>query len=482
MIADSPWCLLSSINPNNAAAFINDRRTNGFNTLLISVLTDTYIFGPANSQLYNGTLPFTNMIRGGYYNITNFNNAYFSYLDTVVNMCESNGIEVILFPMETGGLLNTMLANGSNACFLYGQYIGNRYKNFPNIIWANGNDYSWNVTDDPYVKAMALGMLSQDTNHLQTLEIQPTPSAALDDPAWASVVNLNWAYTYYATYPEVLYAYETYTNLPLIMGETFYEWSPFYTAGNGPEPTLDNVIRRQEWWDALSGEAGQIYGNNYTYQFASGWQENLDTIGVAQLQYCDNLLLSNEWYSLVPDANNTFVIGGHGTYNASDSVITNSTYVLGARTPDGVLGIIYIPARTTITLAMSSFTNVVTAQWYDPGSGVYSTVSGSPFSNTGTEAFTPPRSNSVGDTDWVLVLKVPPTPQITDFNLNGDDFVVSFNTVIGENYQLQGTTDLESGEWISIGASTPGTGGIVQISGSGAASQSQQFYRVETGF
>jgi hypothetical protein len=314
------------------------------------------------------------------------------------------------------------------------------------------------------------------------LEIQPTPSAALDDPAWASVVNLNWAYTYYATYPEVLYAYETYTNLPLIMGETFYEWSPFYTAGNGPEPTLDNVIRRQEWWDALSGEAGQIYGNNYTYQFASGWQENLDTIGVAQLQYCDNLLLSNEWYSLVPDANNTFVIGGHGTYNASDSVITNSTYVLGARTPDGVLGIIYIPARTTITLAMSSFTNVVTAQWYDPGSGVYSTVSGSPFSNTGTEAFTPPRSNSVGDTDWVLVLKVPPTPQITDFNLNGDDFVVSFNTVIGENYQLQGTTDLESGEWISIGASTPGTGGIVQISGSGAASQSQQFYRVETGF
>jgi hypothetical protein len=377
-----------------------------------------------------------------------------------------------------------MLANGTNACYLYGQYIGNRYKGFTNIIWASGNDYNWSAANDAYVKAIANGILSEDTNHLQTVElyIPPPADVSSDDPNWTNILGVNWAYTYYATYPEMLHAYQTYANLPLIMGESYYEWSPFYTGGKGPGPTLDNVIRRQEWWDALSGESGQIYGNNYTYQFAGGWQQNLDSVGVAQLQYCNNLLLSNEWYNLVPDANNTFVIAGHGTYNASDSIITNSTYVLGARTPDGVLGIIYLPAKTTITVAMSLFTNTVTAQWYDPGSGVYSTVSGSPFSNSGTETFTPPRSNSVGDTDWVLLLKAPVMPQITGFNLSGDDFMVSFNTVMGENYQLQSTTNLESGAWVSIGASTPGTGGTVQISGSGAASETQQFYRVEMGF
>ena len=480
MIADSPWCILSSITPDQAAAYINDRRTNGFNTLLIAVLTDSYIVGPANGQLYNGTLPFTNTLRNGDYNITNFNSSYFSYVDTVVGMCASNGIEAILYPMETGGWLNTMLANGTNACYLYGQYIGNRYKNFTNIIWASGNDYAWNTTDDPYVKALAQGILSRDTNHMQTVEIYETPIVSLDDPAWDSIVNLNWAYTFYATYAEMLYAYETYTNIPLIMGESYYEWSPFYGAGNGPEPTLDNVIRRQEWWDALSGESGQIYGNNYTYQFAGGWQQNLDSVGVTQLQYCDNLLLSNEWYNLVPDTNHTFVIAGYGTYNDDDSTITNSTYVLGAQTPDGALGIIYIPAHTTITVTMSRFANSVTARWFDPGSGTYSTVSGSPFSNTGTQTFTPARNNSIGDTDWVLLLTAPTTPQIANFSLSGGDFIVSFNTILGQNYELQTMTNLENGVWVSMGTSVPGTGGIVQITNT--VSQSQQFYRVEASF
>lgn len=482
MIADSPWCLLSSIDQQDATAYINDRGTNRFNTLLISVLTDSYIEGPANGQLYDGTLPFTNTIRGGDYNITNFNGSYFSYLDTVVSMCASNGIEVILYPMETGGWLNTMLANGVNACYLYGQYIGNRYKNSPNIIWASGNDYFWSTTDDPYVEAVARGILSKDTNHMQTSEIEPNPDVSLDDPAWDSIVNLNWAYTYYATYSEMLFAYQTYTNIPLIMGESYYEWSPFYGAGNGPEPTLDNVIRRQEWWDALSGESGQIYGNNYTYQFAGGWQENLDSIGVVQLQYLDNLLMSNEWYDLVPDTGNAFVTAGYGTYNASDSTITNSTYVLGAYTPDGALGIVYIPVHTTISVAMSLFKNPVVAQWCDPGSGTYSTVPGSPFSNTGTQNFTPAKTNSLKDTDWVLLLKSPLVPQIAGFQLNGGDFIVSVNTVLGQSYELQGTTNLDSGDWISIGTSIPGTGGIVQIAATANASQSQQFYRVQAGF
>ena len=480
MVADSPWCLLSSISQDDAAGFINDRSTNGFNTLLIAVLTDTYISGPANSALYNGTLPFTNNLRSGYYNITNFNNAYFSYLDTALNMCASNGIVVLLFPMETGGLLHTMLANGTNACYLYGQYIGNRYKNFPNIIWANGNDYQWNTTDDPYVEAIARGILSKDTNHLQTLEIQPYPDAALDDPAWDSIVNLNWVYTYDATYSEMLHAYQTYTNLPMIMGESFYEWSPFYTGGNGPEPTLDNVIRRQEWWDALSGETGQIYGNNYTFPFTPGWQAYVDSVGVTQLKYLDNLLESNEWYNLVPDIKNTFVTAGYGTSNSSDYVITNSTFVLGASTPDGALGIVYIPNRTTITVAMSLFTNTVVAQWYDPGNGSYSAVTGSPFSNIGTKTFTPAPTNSLGDTDWVLLLKAPVTPQIGGVSMSGSDFVVNVPTILGQNYELFGTTNLQGGAWVSLGTAS-GTGGTVQIA-TPIASQSQQFYRVEAGF
>jgi hypothetical protein len=48
----------------------------------------------------------------------------------------------------------------------------------------------------------------------------------------------------------------------------------------------------------------------------------------------------------------------------------------------------------------------VTARWYDPTNGIFSTISGSPFANSGSRNFTPPRKNSAGDGDWVLVLEV----------------------------------------------------------------------------
>ena len=55
---------------------------------------------------------------------------------------------VMLDPLETAGWLHTALANGPARCRAYGQYLGNRYKDFPNIIWLNGNDFQkWSVAD-----------------------------------------------------------------------------------------------------------------------------------------------------------------------------------------------------------------------------------------------------------------------------------------------------------------------------------------------
>ena len=99
-------------------------------------------------------------------------------------------------------------------CRTYGQYLGNRYKNFPNIIWISGNDFQdWsNPNDDAVVTAVALGIKSVDTNHLQTVELNYTLSSSLDDTNWAPIIGLNGAYTYSPTYDEVLHAYRQSTN------------------------------------------------------------------------------------------------------------------------------------------------------------------------------------------------------------------------------------------------------------------------------
>ena len=81
---------------------------------------------------------------------------------------------VFLDPIETGDFLLTLERNGPTASYNFGLYLGNRYKTFPNIVWASGNDYDAWVSDpmaDPVVTAVAQGLRAADPNHIQTVEL-----------------------------------------------------------------------------------------------------------------------------------------------------------------------------------------------------------------------------------------------------------------------------------------------------------------------
>ncbi len=75
-----------------------------------------------------------------------------------------------------------------------------------------------------------------------------------------------------------------------------------------------------------------------------------------------------------------------------------------AATADGTLAMAYLPAGGTLTVAMRTFAGPVTAKWFDPTNNSSTTISGSPFTNSGSHNFTSPRKNSAGDADFVLVL------------------------------------------------------------------------------
>jgi uncharacterized repeat protein (TIGR01451 family) len=402
MVGDSPQSLVVNLSATNAAFYVADRATNGFNTLLMDAICTTYTFGRPNASLVDGTLPFTNTIAGGYYDLTTPNPAYFSYVDGVINLCASNGILVMLDPIETGGWLSTMLANGTTNCRAYGQYLGNRYKNFPNLLWSNGNDFqNWsNSANDAVVLAVASGIMDKDTNHLQTVELEFYISSSLDDTNWAPIVGLNAAYTYSPTYAEVLHAYNQSSTIPTFMIEANYEYetNPI-TDGGSPR-----ILRMQEYWTMLSGASGQLYGNYYSVRFPSGWQNYLDSPGVTQLQYMANLFGSRQWYNLVPDQTHVFVTGGYGQFAAS-GFLTGNNYVTAALTPDGSLGMAYLPQGGSITVAMTRFQNAVTARWFDPSANTFTNIAGSPFANTGPKNFTSPGNNSAGEPDWVLLLE-----------------------------------------------------------------------------
>ena len=53
---------------------------------------------------------------------------------------------------------------------------------------------------------------------------------------------------------------------------------------------------------------------------------------------------------------------------------------------------------------MASLKAPANAKWFDPTNGAYTTISGQPFPNKGSQTFTPPEKNHDGDSDWVLLL------------------------------------------------------------------------------
>jgi hypothetical protein len=98
------------------------------------------------------------------------------------------------------------------------------------------------------------------------------------------------------------------------------------------------------------------------------------------------------------------VIAGYGTF-ADTGTNLASDYLTAAITPDGALALAYMPSLRTITVDMSRMSGPTTARWYDPASGVFQSIDGSPFPNVGTRDFPPPGPNSDGDGDWALLLE-----------------------------------------------------------------------------
>ena len=97
------------------------------------------------------------------------------------------------------------------------------------------------------------------------------------------------------------------------------------------------------------------------------------------------------------------ITAGYGAFRDSGTV-NESDYVAAARTPDGGLGIAYLPTPRTVEVDLRVFRGPVKAQWYDPTSGTFSTALASPFTNDQLASFATPGKNRGDGSDWVLVL------------------------------------------------------------------------------
>src|SRR5580692_1294432 len=398
IVGDTPQGMISRMSEKEIDDFFADRQAHGFNTMgWVDVLcggrdfiTNVYATTP------DGIRPFTGFLPGGtdhtYYDLSKPNEAYFQRLDHIVTLGAKHNILIFIDPIETAGWLQTLRNNGPAADNAYGQYLGNRYKKYPNVAWLNGNDFhGWQKeSDDALVRAVAKGIKSVDPDHIQTVEFDPPFGSSLEDPSWAAIITINGAYVYGPTYLQVLHNYNQTPVMPVFLMEAHYELED---VGHTPDFGTPLVLRREAYWTMLSGAKGQFYGNKYTWSFKDGWQNNIDTPGGTQVTIWKDFFSSLPWQDLVPDQDHSVVTAGFGTPGDMETRVSKSDYATTSKTPDGAYVLVYVPTARTITVNMTNLKASAAGKWFDPSNGAYTSIAGSPFANKGTQQFTPPGNN-----------------------------------------------------------------------------------------
>jgi len=387
---DTAWSLIAQLSEADAASYLADRAAKGYNLVAAELIEHTFATNaPANLA---GQAPFT---RAGDFSTPN--EAYFAHADRVLHHAAENGIAVLLSPLYLGylcvseGWCPEVKAASAATLRGYGRYLGNRYKNFPNLIWMIGGDadpVAAGVADQ--LREFVAGIRETDTSHLFTAH-NIRNQAAMDPWPAESWLDLNNIYTSGSEYQSALAQYNRAGAKPVFLVESYYE---------NEHDSTPQSLRRQAYWTVLSGGiAGHIFGNCPMWHFgapaavgfcaAATWQSQLNSEGAVTLAHVGRLLTSRAFPLLVPDQDHSVLTAGYES---------GTTYAAAARTRDGSTLIAYLPTARTVTVDLSRLAGgSARAWWFNPRTaaaiaiGIYPT--GAPA------AFTP----ADGD-DWVLVV------------------------------------------------------------------------------
>jgi chitodextrinase len=403
---DSPWAMFSDVSPAQVENWATNRQNHGFNAAIVSLVGSATNGGPSNSgATYDGVLPFV----GG--NITTWNEAYWTRMDSYLTSLKNHGITAFLYPMDGWNTLSGASFSGKSTAdtYTYGRMVATRYANYPNIVWMVGGDYNgYSSTVNAQFQNMLSGIRSTGDARVFSAQLN-NETLTTDVSPYDSLANWNFAYTYTPTYQKVLRGYNRAPSArdprPVLFGEGNYEGEDNY----GGPATTNETLRRQQAWSLTSGAAGEFTGSQ-DWQFLNGWETRLDTAWVTQAQKMRDFFSSLNWSQLVPDEATSVVTAGRGTKLTSDSSldVLQNDYVTAAQTPDKSQTVVYVPTSLsgagtarTITLDLAHLPTSYTATWIDPTDATTSQTA----TVDGSGNVTTPGTHSDGTRDWLLVIR-----------------------------------------------------------------------------
>ncbi len=314
-LGETAWLMTSRLQREEIDFFLNDRQKKGYNVVQASVFHYMPQFNVYGECATPYGFDFKKIDREGYY-------GYWNHVDYAIDAAAERGMYVAIVCcwgsiIVRGGHMTVADARK------YGKFLGERYKDKPNIIWVIGGDVEpdrmpgnmevWN--------ALATSIKAVDKNHLMTYHPGGRESSAdkLNDAEWLDFNMFQSGHRRYGqnfgqmyNYPieqnteednwrYVEKAYQMTPVKPILDGEPSYEGAPKGLRSPDEGYWQAEEVRRYAYWSVFAGSFGHTYGDNSVMQFyipsivpsfypLLPWYEAINEPASGQMQYLKKLM------------------------------------------------------------------------------------------------------------------------------------------------------------------------------------------------
>jgi len=330
---------------------------------------------------------------------------YWERIDWVVKQAIDRKLVVLINPIWKQSLEDFIKANGAEKCREFGKWFANRYKGNPYLIYYIGGG----GTPEPIRSELEeMGKGIQEVYGGKALIAYQGESGQSSIEAFpnASWLTMNWITAYLPDSGQYPYS-ENYDSWKLFPKIPIHFCKGFYDGGGVQDESSGHVadryvLRRQAWWNLLSGGAGNAWGaegicckefGDLTWSAGLLYGSNKD-MGFMKL-FVDKV----KWWKLQPDVDHRLLTGGFGTIQTSDFAVCSVS-------DNGMQAVIYTPVKQSLEIYLPEYGQNCRLRWFDPSDGKYSKIDMRfPKKKKKSVIISTPGLNHRGRKNWVLIIE-----------------------------------------------------------------------------
>jgi hypothetical protein len=410
-LGDTAWLLFQRLNKEESYSFLKNRKDKGFNVIQ-AVLVRSPEPNNKNLCLSLENNDFSNTkFYGG--------DCYWNYVDSIIKMAEQLGMYMALLPVW-GSVVKQGYLTEENAEG-YASFLGNRYKDYKNIIWLLGGDIRgdknfevWNIMGSTLKKLNSNKLISFHPfgrtssskwfNDCEWLDFNMFQSGhrRYDQMSLNSWDDLSKNDEWYGedSFKYVVHDHSLSNLKPTLDGEPSYEQIPHGLHDPKEGFWQDYDVRRYAYWSVFAGACGFTYGSNAVMQFYMNgfeasygakeyWYDAMHHNGSSQVGILKKLIEKFPYNEGKPCMD--VLNGDEGEKYNRICTFKGQDFIL-----------LYDYSGREFQIKMGKISgDKVNAWWFNPQNGMFSFIG--KLQNDGISTFKPVRNDSIAN-DIVLIL------------------------------------------------------------------------------